>query len=76
MPISSQVLFNRPQQEVATLLQDRLDRCQSVRIVSGFATVDGFEAIFPSLRAGVGKLQDLVVGAATYKVFELLARGG
>lgn len=71
MSVNTQVLFDRPQREIATLLRDRLAKCRKVRIVSGFATIDGFEAIFPSLRASNGKLQDLVVGAATYKAFEL-----
>jgi hypothetical protein len=69
--VFAQVLFDRPQQELATLLRGRINRSKSIRIVSGFATVEGFDAIFPSLRANVGKLDTLVVGAGTYRAFQL-----
>lgn len=71
MTVSAEVLFDRPQQEVATLLRDRISQSKTIRIVSGFATVEGFDAIFPALKANVGKLHTLVVGAGTYRAFQL-----
>lgn len=72
MAITTQVLFNRPQQEIAGLLRVRLAQCESVSIVSGFATVEGFDAIFPTIRSAIKKLKRLVVGAATYRAYDLL----
>ncbi len=72
MALGVEVLFARPQREIASLLRSHLDTAQAIRIVSGFATVEGFSAIFPSIRGGLGKLRNFVVGAGTYRAFELL----
>jgi hypothetical protein len=48
-----------------------LKQCSSVQIVAGFATVEGFNAVFPELKANLTKLDLLVVGAGTYRAFEL-----
>lgn len=74
MALSVQVLFGRPQQEIASLLSDRLARCVSASLVAGFMTVEGIEAIASPLRADPNKLGNLVVGAATWRAFEALDR--
>ena len=74
MSVSAKVLFDKPQQEVASLLRDRLDRCTSASLVAGFMTVEGIEAIAGPLRAHPAKLNHLVVGAGTYKPFEACDR--
>lgn len=72
MTVSVQVLFGRPQQEIASLLRDRLSRCASASLVAGFMTVEGIEAIAAPLRAQPGKLAQLVVGAGTWRAFDAL----
>lgn len=74
MPVSVQVLFDTPQREVATLLRDRLARCRSASLISGFMTVEGIESIAAPLRAHPQKLRTLVVGAGTYKAYEAFDR--
>lgn len=71
MPISSEVLFDQPQREIATRLRGLLSQSTSIQIVSGFATVEGFGALFAQLKASAEKLKTLVVGAGTYRAFEL-----
>ena len=72
MPISVQVLFDRPQREIASLLTDRLARCKSASLVAGFMTAAGIEAIEAPIHAVPGKLKALVVGAGTYQAFQAL----
>lgn len=74
MPVNVQVLFDTPQREVASLIQDRLNRCSSVSLVSGFVTVDGVEAIASPIRANPGKIATFVVGAGTYRAYEAFDR--
>jgi HKD family nuclease len=70
--VTAQVLFGMPQHEIASMLRDRLARCDRASLVAGFMTVEGMEAIAPPLRAHPGKLADLVVGAATWRAFDAL----
>ncbi len=70
MPVQVQVLFDKPQQEIKSLLQARLDRCQAASLVSGFVTVEGIEAVAPPIRANPAKLKHIVVGAGTYRAYE------
>lgn len=72
MTVLTTVLFGKPQQEIASLIRGRLSNCASAQIVSGFATVEGIESIADPLRASPGKLEALVVGAATYRAFDAL----
>ena len=72
MTITAQVLFGKPQQEIASLLRDRLSRCNQAWLVAGFITVEGVAAIEQPLRANPGKLAQLVVGAATWRAFDAL----
>ena len=74
MSVSAKVLFNKPQQEIASLLRGRLDRCKSASLVAGFMTVEGIEAIADPFRSHPEKLKHLVVGAGTYKAFEACDR--
>jgi hypothetical protein len=66
------VLFGRPQNEIATLLIDRMARSSATSIVTGFATPGGLAAIAAPIKARPSSLQTLVVGAATYPGFEAL----
>lgn len=72
MPVTTKVLFDTPQQEIASLIRDRLQRCASASIVAGFVTVEGIKAIAAPIRAHPSKLQALVVGSGTYRAFEAL----
>ena len=74
MATQIQVLFDRPQQEIQTLLEARLVQCQSASLVSGFVTVEGVEAIATPLRASPAKLRNFVVGAGTYRAYEAFDR--
>jgi hypothetical protein len=56
MSLQVQVLFDKPQREIKSLLQARLDRCQAVSLVSGLVTVEGIEAIAPPIRANPTKV--------------------
>lgn len=79
MSVSTEVLFGRPQQEIASMISDRMSRASAVSIVAGFATRGGLQALSGPLKIRPGALSTLVVGAATYPAFEtmddLLAMG-
>ena len=70
MTVSARFLHSVPRQKIATLIRDRLARCREARIVSGFATPDGVDA----LRVGTAapKVTRLVLGAGTFKAFQAL----
>ena len=74
MTITVDVLFGRPQQEIASILRAYLAQCRAAWIVTGFATVEGVEAIAPAFRSSPTKLQALVIGAGTERGFEALDR--
>ena len=74
MSLNIRVLFEEPQHEIASLLRDRMSRCRAIWMVTGFATVEGIEAIAPALLSQPSKLQALIVGAGTYRGFEALDR--
>src|SRR5687768_14038925 len=74
MSVTIQLLFGKPQHEIASLIRDRLDGCVSASLVAGFMTVEGIEAIASPLRANPSKLQCLVVGAGTYRAYEAFDR--
>ena len=61
--------LGKPQQEIKSLVQSRLTACKSVSLVSGFATVEGIEAISPPFRAAPTKLDRIVVGAGTHRAY-------
>jgi hypothetical protein len=72
MSLTPTVLFQLPQEEIASLLVDRIAGSSSTSIVTGFATPGGLAAIAPPIRARPLCLRTLIVGAATYPGFEVL----
>jgi hypothetical protein len=74
MSVTVQVLFGRPQHEIASLLCDRLTRCSTASLIAGFMTVEGIAAIAAPFRIHPGKLTTLVVGAGTWRAFDALDR--
>ena len=74
MSVAVRVLFNKPQKEIASVLCDRLAKCNSASLVAGFLTVEGLASIAQPLRTAPGKLKHLVVGAGTWRAFDALDR--
>lgn len=72
MSIKATVLFGMPQQEIATLLRQKLTSSNSTSIVTGFATPGGLEAIAAPIKARPGSVSAIILGAATYPGFEAL----
>ncbi len=72
MSVTTTVLFDRPQQEIASLIQARLETCETAKIVTGFATPGGLAAIAGPIRARPGILSTFIVGAGTYPAFQAL----
>jgi HKD family nuclease len=72
MSVTTTVLFDRPQQEIASLIQARLETCETAKIVTGFATPGGLAAIARPIRARPGILSTFIVGAGTYPAFQAL----
>jgi hypothetical protein len=70
VPVQVQVLFDKPQHEIKSLLQHRLNRCHAASLVSGFVTVEGIEVVAPPIRVNPTKLNFIVVGAGTYRAYE------
>jgi hypothetical protein len=70
--MTSTVLFDLPQTEIASLITDRMTRASRFSIVTGFATPGGLASICGPIRARPQSLETLVVGAATYPGFEAL----
>jgi hypothetical protein len=79
MAVTTQVLFGRPQQEIATLIVNQMARASATSIVTGFLTPGGLAMISKPISTQPLSLKTLVVGAATYPGFEgldqLLAAG-
>jgi hypothetical protein len=72
MSITATTLFDRPQQEIASLINDRIARSSITKIVSGFVTPGGMSSIGDQIKARPSCLGSFVVGAATYPGFEAL----
>ncbi len=72
MGVKVEVLFYKPQREIASRLRDHIDRSVSVSMVSGFATPSGIDQISHPLMANPAKLESLVVGAGTFRAFEAI----
>jgi hypothetical protein len=72
MAVQSTVLFDSPQAEIASLIVDRISQSCATSIVSGFVTPSGVDAISAPIIASPAKLNNLIVGAATYPGFEAL----
>jgi hypothetical protein len=65
-------LFDFPQKEIASLIEDRIARSSVTKIVSGFLTPGGMATITAPIKARPACLGSLIVGAATYPGFQAL----
>jgi len=74
MSLTSTILFDTPQSEIAPLLANELRSSVATSIVTGFATVEGVRAIETPILANPGSVKTLVVGAATFQAFDALDR--
>lgn len=72
MSATATVLFDRPQQEIASILVDRLTKSLSTSIVTGFATPGGLEALAGPIKTRPSSIRSIVLGGATYPGFETL----
>lgn len=72
MSLETQLLFNVPHKEIATLLRKTIESCLSLSIVTGFATVEGLKVILPELSRRPAKLKTLIVGSGTHRAFEVM----
>ncbi len=72
MSVTTTVLFDHPQREIASLIQERLAACESAKIVTGFATPGGLAAIAKPIKVRPGILSTLIVGSGTYPAFQAL----
>jgi len=79
MSITTSVLFDVPQQEIASRIATRISESTATSIVTGFATPGGLGAISAAIKGQPRRLNTLVIGAATYPGFmaldELVAMG-
>ncbi|TMI97296.1 MAG: NgoFVII family restriction endonuclease [Bacteroidetes bacterium] len=74
MALNSTVLFGTPQSEIASLLNQKISNAIKIKIITGFATVEGIKVLENSLSTNPSALDVLVVGAGTYKAYEALDR--
>lgn len=74
MAVTVEFLFAQPQQAIALMISCRLARCTSASIVVGFATEDGLNAIARDISYSPTKLQTFILGAGTYRGYEVLER--
>jgi hypothetical protein len=72
--VTARFLHSQPQNELASLLSDRLTRCRSAAVVAGFVTPDGVDALDLFKPSHARKLSRLVIGAGTYRAFEAIDR--
>jgi HKD family nuclease len=72
MAIKVTVLFDKPQTEIASLINVKIKKAIQFKIVVGFVTVEGIKALEDSISANPKGLKLLVVGAGTYRAFDAL----
>lgn len=70
MSLHSTVLFDVPQSEISSLLNEKLCKAKSVSIVTGFATVEGVKVLEEPFRKNPQILKTLIVGAGTFRAYE------
>jgi hypothetical protein len=70
--LTSTILFDMPQSEIASLIVDRMGKAIGTSVVTGFATQGGLAAIADPIKARPTMLKALVVGSATYSGFQAL----
>lgn len=66
------VLFDTPQNEIASRINQLLDSSTGVSIVSGFLTKEGIKLMADPIQRNPKILQNLVVGAGTLHAFEAI----
>lgn len=69
MPATVEVLFGRPQSEIASHLRAALSTSMATSIVTGFATEDGMAEIMAPVQANPARLDAMVVGAGTFRAY-------
>ncbi len=78
MSIKATVLFESPRREVATLIGEKLATSISTRILTGFATPDGVDALVGDLLASLKRrphaIHTLIVGSGTHRAYAALDR--
>lgn len=74
MAVNARVLFDKPQQEIASLVRSAIAKSTQVNAAVGFATVEGIELLAPALSPAPAKLASLVLGASTFQGFLALDR--
>jgi len=72
MPITTTVLFDTPQHEVASKIVQLLNSSTEVSIVAGFLTEEGTALIADPIRRKPNVLRNLIVGAGTLRALEAL----
>lgn len=69
--LRAEVLFDDPHEPMAAKLAQLAASCRALRIVTGFATIDGLRTLPSRLRSS-NVLAELVVGAGTQRAFEAM----
>jgi hypothetical protein len=69
--LHAEVLFDDPHRPMATKLAQLASSCSRLRIVTGFATIDGIRSL-PSRLRSPSILSELVVGAGTQRAYEAM----
>lgn len=69
--LRAEVLFDDPHRPLATKLEQLASSSRRVRIVTGFATIDGIRSL-PSQLRSPNVLAELVIGAGTQRAFEAM----
>ena len=74
MSIITTVLFESPRKSIAPLVSEKLRSSIDTRILTGFATPPGVEAILPALAYRPDVIHTLVVGLGTHGAYAALDR--
>jgi hypothetical protein len=72
MAITTTVLFDRPQAEVASVIVQKMAQSVATSIVTGFVTPSGVDAISKPILARPSSVANFIVGSATFPGFEAL----
>lgn len=74
MNVKSTVLFDTPQQEIASLINEKLRTSDKTQIVSGFITIEGIKCIESGIKNNTKSVETIIVGAGTYRAYEAFDR--
>lgn len=72
MALTTTVLFDHPQKAIGGQILRSLRSATGVSIVTGFATPGGLEELGLTFKSNPAKLQNLIVGMATYRAFQVM----